>query len=229
MCLKALRLCLIHFLSSRAGGDDGYFSVVQRTFCIENRYILSFASDGYIKGLPCGYYINNFLSVYHSTTIRSTYQFVSLFQQFINQYLDGEHIVAYFAGYDDNGVNRVPYLFLLDRGRITRLNYDEQNVQILYNYHAVGNSLWINKLILPTLFMDNAQGQEESFQAAAIDFSKYSLSIAVKFAHFLLDLTGKMDTLAQITPTVNKYYTTARLTPWDGASFNNQMSRIFML
>lgn len=199
-------------------GDDGYYSVVQRTFCIESRYILSFTGSGYINGLPYGYYINIFLSASRTNSIHCTHEFADLFRQFISRYLTAkEHETVYLAGYDEVCDNREPCLLLLDRGQITRLNYDEQQTQILYNYHAVGNSLWINKLILPTLFKDTVRRQEETFQAASIDFSKYSLATAIDFAHFLLDLTRKMDKMAQISPSVNEFYNTARLTPWEGA------------
>lgn len=48
----------------------------------------------------------------------------------------------------------------------------------------IGRGLWINKLVLPVTFKDQQSDINESFEAAKIDFSKYSLDDAEKFAHF---------------------------------------------
>ena len=55
----------------KTNGDDGFPSSAQRTFCIDNRYILSFTGCNYINGMPYGYYVNSFLSTYYSVTIKS--------------------------------------------------------------------------------------------------------------------------------------------------------------
>lgn len=194
-------------------GDDGYFSESQRTFCLWNRYILSFVGNGYIGGLPYGYYINDFMFKNRQVTFQSVIDFLRCFFEYIKDYPIDKNEAIYCAGYDDNGIDLIPSLLLLERENIIRLNYDESNSQVLYNYHIVGNNLWINKLFLPTIFKDNVIGQEEEFQAASIDFSKYSIPAAVDFAHFLFSLTEQMDAIIQLRTTVNRKITTALITP----------------
>ena len=201
----------------KTNGDDGFPSSAQRTFCIDNRYILSFTGCNYINGMPYGYYVNSFLSTYHSVTIKSTFEFSDLFRKFINNHIPNDDVPIYIAGYDEIENRREAFLYLIDKGKIIRLNYDDKGAQFLYNYHSIGNSLWINKLILPTTYSDEFNKQDEKFQAACIDFSKYSLMAAIDFAHFLLSTTYKMDSFAQINPTVNTQYTTAIITPWEDA------------
>lgn len=204
-------------LSFVKNGDDGYFSVAERTFCLWNRYILSFAGNGYMDGLPYGYYVNAFLSEYHSHDVETTDCLMKLFSGFVMRCVPDNEEVIYCAGYDAEGTRQIPCLWLWDKGQMARLNYDERCSQPLYNYHTVGNSVWINKLLLPTTFEDLVVNRKEEFLAADIDFSKYSISTAVEFAHFLLDLTGTMDVVTQRRITVNKSFTTACVVPVKGA------------
>lgn len=198
--------------------DDGYMSAAKRTFCLWNRFILSFAGNGYIDGLPYGYYVNSFCISQEPDSIQSTKELAEIFGAFINKYYtDNSHDAMYFAGYDRDANSLKPVLLLSENTRIKRLNYNEKNSQILYNYHAIGNILWINKLFLPTTFKDSVTNREETFQAANIDFSKYSLSTAIDFSLFFFDLTRRMEVLAQLRPSINEIVTTALITPLDGA------------
>jgi len=194
-------------------GDEGYFSTAVRTFCLWDRYILSFAGEGYIDGMPYGYYISLFLKKNDSDRCQTVNDFAKLFIDFMGKYSSLDKVIIYCAGYDISDTDFVPCLMLIDKGDIIRLNYDSDNSQVLYNYHVVGNSLWINKLFLSTTFVDNVICQKETFNAANIDFSKYSVKTAVDFSKFLFDLTGKMDLITQTRPSVNNEITVAVVTP----------------
>lgn len=72
---------------------------------------------------------------------------------------------------------------MIDCDNVIKLNESNEKNEV-YNYHMIGRGLWINKLVLPTTFEDQQSEVNELFEAAKIDFSKYSLEDAENLLNF---------------------------------------------
>ena len=184
--------------------DEGFVATSTRTFAIWDKFLVSFVGNGFINGKPYGYYIQDIEYTRHSDQIASAKEVA----HFINTYFQksqnesDDPLTVYVAGstIDDAGPHHE--LYLIDRGKITNLNQTNGKNDV-YNYHVIGRSLWINKLVLPTQFIDEHTNMQESFNAATIDFSKYSLDDAEKFAQFLISTTVEMDNFIQTRASAN--------------------------
>lgn len=195
--------------------DEGYVSSSERIFSCIDRFVISFVGNGYVGDMPYGYIVNNLLSTGIDRNI-STAEFAKKTNSFISHLKVEESLSVYVAGIDiiDNKV--IPYLYLLDKGNVIRLNAtsEECDAHLFYNYHAVGQSLWINKLFLPTTFEDTHRQVTEEFAGANIDFRRFSLDQARSFAAFLVDTSAKMEVYTQMRPTINQCLSIAILKPF---------------
>lgn len=184
--------------------DEGFEASSKRTFAIWNKYLVSFVGGGFICGKPYGYYIQDIESKGMSIQINCVKDFAdylfNFFRHFHNE--DEEPLTVYIAGSSIEESRLCHELYLIDRDSIIKLNESNGKDEV-YNYHMIGRGLWINKLVLPTTFEDKQSEVNESFEAAKIDFSKYSLDDAEKFADFLIRTTAEMDKFIQIRATVN--------------------------
>lgn len=193
--------------------DEGFEASSKRTFAVWNRFIVSFVGGGFINGKPYGYYIQEIESKRISIQIGCVKDFVDYLSYFFMHLLpkNEESLTIYIAGSSikESGVRHE--LYLIDRDNIIKLNEPNGKDEV-YNYHMIGRGLWINKLVLPVTFKDQQSDINESFEAAKIDFSKYSLDDAEKFAHFLIRTTVDMDKFIQTRATVNMNVTTGIVT-----------------
>ena len=195
--------------------DEGYFTSSERIFSCLDRFVISFIGNGYIGDMPYGYIVNNLLSIGLDSNI-STAEFAKKTNSFISQFEVEESLSIYVAGIDIIANKVIPYLYLLDKGNVIRLNAitEECDAHLFYNYHAVGQSLWINKLFLPTTFEDTNRQVTEEFVGANIDFRRFSLDQARSFAAFLVDISAKMEVYTQMRPTINQCLSIAILKPF---------------
>ena len=91
------------------------------------------------------------------------------------------------------------------------LNFTQYLNKIVYNYHFVGRSLWLNKLLLPTSYTVEQENKID-FDSVDIDFSKYSLEDAVDFSKTFFRLSRELDNIAQVKQMVGEYLTIGILT-----------------
>ena len=104
----------------------------------------------------------------------------------------------------------LPNIFLSDNGQLIPINRGKNN-KIVYNYHFVGRSLWLNKLLLPTSYTVEQENKID-FDSVDIDFSKYSLDDAVDFSKTFFRLSRELDNIAQVKQMVGEYLTIGILT-----------------
>ena len=104
----------------------------------------------------------------------------------------------------------LPNIFLSDNGQLIPINRGKDN-KIVYNYHFVGRSLWLNKLLLPTSYTVEQENKID-FDSVDIDFSKYSLEDAVDFSKTFFRLSRELDNIAQVKQMVGEYLTIGILT-----------------
>lgn len=193
--------------------DEGFEASSKRTFAIWNRFLVSFVGGGFINGKPYGYYIQEVESKRKSIQVDCVKDFVVYLLKFFKHLLheDEEPLTIYVAGSSIEDSSLRHELYLIDHDNIIKLNAPNGEEEV-YNYHLIGRGFWINKLVLPTTFEDKRLGVNELFEAAKIDFSKYSLYDAEKFAHFLIRTTAEMDEFIQTRATVNLNITTGIVT-----------------
>lgn len=199
--------------------DDGFFHTsVVRTFELGKRFIVSFVGNGYLCGLPCGFYIEYFkcecLSL-ESSTKKMAEKLMNFLKK---QVLDEERISFYIAGYDIDKFNkRIPCIYLVENDKYMIINQDQKSEPV-YNYHSIGRSFWINKLLLNTGFQDEMLENFTRFDDIYIDFSKYSIVDAKNFSEDLIKVSSLMDKYAQFKPMISDNVTIGILLPFDGAS-----------
>lgn len=193
--------------------DEGFEASSQRTFAVWDRFLVSFVGGGFINGKPYGYYIQEIESKRMSVQIGCVKDFVIYISKSFNNFHNEaeEPLTIYIAGSSIEESRLCHELYLIDRDNILKLNAPNGKDEV-YNYHLIGKGLWINKLVLPTTFKDKQTEVNETFEAAKIDFSKYSLYDAEKFAHFLIRTTVEMDRFIQTRATVNLNVTTGIVT-----------------
>lgn len=193
--------------------DDGFTASSKRTFSIWGRFLISFVGNGFINGKPYGCFvqeIENRLSCQQKGSVQEfANQINNYFQQF--QKVNEEQVTVYVAGSTVTESGLRNELYLIEHDKISKLNQSDGQEEV-YNYHLIGRGLWSNKLILPTIFDDEHADTKELFEAARIDFSKYSLEDAKNFAHFLIRATADMDKFTQTRTSVDLNITTCIVT-----------------
>ena len=188
-----------------AKSDNGFLQKKQKSiFSFKERFLLCVQGTGYINGLPYAYHINKVFKALGEEFFKTTKDFCSSFKEKISSVIPSqEQVVFYIAGIDTIGdTDPHPAVYLLDRNNLQVINQGNNN-EVVYNYHSFGRNLWINKLLLPTVF---EQGKDEKieFDPLYIDFSKYSLNDAIEFGKTILEISYKMDNFAQLKQMVGE-------------------------
>lgn len=179
--------------------DQTFFHKRQRRlFSYQDKFMICLHGSGYIKGLPYAFYINKVFSLLQTEQYKNVKDFAVDFRKEISNYMESEEILSFYAIGIDKGDNgeRIPVVILLDNNNMTMINCGYDN-HIVYNYHAIGHNLWLNKLLLPTFFIDNGGGKTE-FENVDIDFSKYSIDDAIDFSKNIIFISREMDNIAQL-------------------------------
>lgn len=205
-----------------ANSDNGFLQKKQKClFSFRERFLLCVQGGGYINGLPYAYYINHVLNAMDNLDFKSTEAFCMEFKNRIASIIPSEEqVVFYIAGIDNiENAKPVPVVYLLDNN-LHIINQSNNN-EVVYNYHSFGRNLWINKLLLPTIFK---QGKDEyiDFGNCYIDFSKYSLYEAIEFGKSILEISYKMDKFTQLKQMVGEYVTVGYITLNGELEISNQ-------
>ena len=193
--------------------DEGFMASSKRTFTILGKFLISFVGNGFINGKPYGCIIQEIENRMTNLQNDTVEDFVNHLNSFLKQFHkeDEEPITVYVAGSSITDLGLHNELFLIEQDKITKLNQPNGQEEV-YNYHLIGRGLWSNKLILPTSFKDEHSGTKELFEAAKIDFSKYSLEDAKNFTHFIIRTTADMDRFTQTRASVDQNITTCIVT-----------------
>ena len=207
--------------------DEGFISSSERTFACMNRFVVSFVGSGYVNDMPYGYVLNSFLANEVDKDI-STFGFADKLKDFVSQFKTEEPLCIYVAGIEIIENKIVPFLYLIDKGQIVRLNapIEQDSSQLFYNYHAIGQSLWINKLFLPTKFDNSHKQTSENFAGANIDFRRFSIEQAKSFALFLIETSANMEKISQLRPTINETITLATILPFASPQITNKTDQL---
>lgn len=183
--------------------DDGFVQANQsRLFTFADRFLINIIGSGFSNGLPYAYYVEKVLCTLKERVFDTTREFaVSFDEKFTSMIGKDEHAVYYIAGIDSSKETVFePVVYLVEDKNVNAINRGI-NRNVVYNYHAIGNTMWLDKLILPTSSRVN-DDEEIVLDEARIDFSKYSMSNAVEFVKTMLSISNSMDKFAQLKPRV---------------------------
>jgi hypothetical protein len=167
---------------------------------------LNIHGNGFVKGMPYAFYVEVILNKLKGKTFQKTIDFANSFSTEMEAFMgEGQNLSFYIVGIDDidESTRRIPVLLLFDQGKLSRINCGIDNTTV-FNYHAIGHSVWINKLLLRTSIETDDSNKIE-FESADIDFSKYSLEDAIDFSKTLMTISRKMDNIAQLKQMVGNY------------------------
>ena len=193
--------------------DQGFLhKKLKRLFVFKDRFIICMHGNGFINGLPCAYYIEKVFASLADTEFPSLEEFGKVFEKKLAAFWPKDTRQSFYVLGLDTGDNRetLPNILLSDNGQLIPINRGKDN-QIVYNYHSVGRSLWLNKLLLPTSYTVE-QEKQIVFDRVDIDFSKYSLEDAIDFSKTFFRLSRELDNIAQIKQMVGEYLTIGILT-----------------
>jgi hypothetical protein len=193
--------------------DQGFLhKKLKRLFVFQNRFIICMHGNGFVNGLPCAYYIEKVFAYLAEAEFPNLEEFAKAFEKRLATYLDKDTRQSFYVLGMDNGDSKdtLPNIILSDNGQLIPINRGKDN-QIVYNYHSVGRSLWLNKLLLPTSYTIDQEKQID-FDSVDIDFSKYSLEDAVDFSKTFFRLSRELDNIAQVKQMVGEYLTIGILT-----------------
>lgn len=188
-----------------AKSDHGFLQKKQKSiFSFGERFLVCVQGTGYIDGLPYAYHINKVFKALDKDAFKTTTDFCYSFKEKISSdIMSKAQVVFYIAGIDmDADSESRPVVYLLDGNNLQIINQSNNN-EVVYNYHSFGRNLWINKLLLPTVFEDG-NNEKIEFDPLYIDFSKYSLNDAIEFGKIILEISYKMDNFAQLKQMVGE-------------------------
>lgn len=172
-------------------------------FVYEHRYVVSIQGSGFYKGLPYSYYANKIFLNLKYQELDNTNAFANAFYIELSKHIESTNdLIVYIAGIDIINNDAKPYVYIITNNKIQPINVGEDGC-IVYNYHAIGQTYWINKLLLPSEYV-NDTGDCISFKGADIDFSKFSLDEAIEFAETMIQFSCKMNYLTQLSQVIGE-------------------------
>lgn len=195
--------------------DDGFSHThTNRTFVLFNKYAISFCDNGYVQGLPYGYYVAKFQQDNWNLSNQRPSEVAMAFVRYLNDCFNIKDCDKfYIAGYDKVNNQSVPYVAFFESNELHVVNSDPDN-NYVYNFHAIGETYWLYKLLLNTKLAEDKS--EVEFGNIDIDFTKYSLSDAEDFATSMIKLSAKLDYFAQYSNRVGERISIVRITPLQG-------------
>lgn len=190
--------------------NEGYFITdSEKLFVMNDRFLVAIEGNTFQDGLPISYYM-------HQESIRQwngnqTKDLARFLVDQLSAMFPIENMVIYTAGYDSEDTGILPKVYMINNGRIELINI-AQDGKCVYNYHAIGRTHWINKLIMQTRADIGSDSIE--FPSCEIDFSKYSSRMGKEFVCSMLELSEKMDRLSQVRPSIGEKYQIAAIRPF---------------
>ena len=166
------------------------------------------SSLGYMVCTPCPTFVNGMpLSYYYERAIlgisncKSALDFTTLLSKTLKDAgVPVDNILFYVSGYT---MDQRQEVYIADRNNINKVNEGTNNESV-YNFHSVGHSIWLDKLLLPTFYKFES-GETVCFSPIDIDFSKYSLEEAEDFACFLINTSREIDKYAQMNQNIGEF------------------------
>lgn len=186
--------------------DQGFLhKKLKRLFVFKDRFIICMHGNGFLNGLPCAYYIEKVFAYLADTEFPNLEDFAKSFEKKLSTYLAKGTRQSFYVLGMDTGDNKemLPNIILSDNGQLIPINRGKDN-QIVYNYHSVGRSLWLNKLLLPTSYTIEQEKQID-FDSVDIDFSKYSIDDAIDFSKTFFRLSRELDNIAQLKQMIGEH------------------------
>lgn len=196
-----------------ADEDQGFLhKKLKRLFVYNDRYIICTHGYGFINGLPCAYYIEKVFASFGNIDFHSVSEFAEILGDKLSFFINKNAILSFYVfGMDERESDEtVPCIVLYDNGQLFHINRGKEN-QIVYNYHSMGRSFWLNKLLLPTSYTID-EAKKIDFDSVDVDFSKYSIDDAVDFINTLFRLSREMDNITQLKQMIGEYLTIGILT-----------------
>lgn len=197
-------------LSEIKNSDDGFYQKANnKLFTVADRFVICIESDGFYKGLPISYYVRQISHRINCSDINTTGEFLATINTELTNTFPDINITAYVGGIDyKNEGSFSPVLAMIEDGNIHIINMSEDS-QPVYNYHAIGRSFWINKMMMETSAVD--ENDNIAFPRYDIDFSKYSCADAISFTSDLIKISAKMDRYCQMKPKIGDSVQTVAL------------------
>ncbi len=199
--------------------DDGFYQRgIDKIFPIGNRFVLVWEGNAFIDGLPFSYFVR---PIFNSISIESHKTVEDIAGQVLErlrELMPNEDLMGYVAGYDNVENRKIPIVALIHNQQISVIN-KSQSGEPVFNYHCIGRTHWVNKLLLPSkLILGDDIIEAQSFD---IDFSKYSTLMAVEFSQYLLTMSQKQDEFSQLKPMIGGPLQTVVISPYEGIRINN--------
>lgn len=194
--------------------DDGFYQRgIDKIFPIGNRFVLVWEGNAFIDGLPFSYFARPILNSISIESHKTVEDIAGQVLERLREIMPNEDLMGYVAGYDNVENRKTPIVALIHNQQISIIN-KSQSGEPVFNYHCIGRTHWVNKLLLPSkLILGDDIIEAQSFD---IDFSKYSTLMAVEFAQFLLTMSQKQDEFSQLKPMIGGPLQTVVISPFDG-------------
>ncbi len=184
--------------------DDGFLQKQGRTlFVYQKRFLVCIRCNTLVNDLPWGFYVNKIFFELKTQNIVSTIEFANAFKEKLSKIDKDQSVTCYIAGIDHTEKEIFKYnVLLVDKNKVSPINKNISGEDV-YNYHSIGRSMWINKLLLPTSVKQN--DIDTAFENVDIDFSKYSVAEAKEFALSLINTSREMDKFCQLKQMVGEH------------------------
>lgn len=203
-------------LSEVRNKESFFYTEIEKLFVINSRYVVAIEGCNFHNGLPVSYYMRTeSILNWEGNSVKKLAEFLS--DEF-KRIFQNENIIAYVAGYDKDSTKTDPYIYMIHNDQVVPINIAQDGVHV-YNFHAVGRSHWINKLMMRT--EADINGDKIEFESADIDFSKYSPELTKRFVRSMLTLSEEMYMFSQKSPQIGGKYQIATIHPTSGISIES--------
>lgn len=193
-----------------------FYTESEKLFQIGGRYVVAIEGCQFHKGLPVSYYMRTgSILNWQGSSARELAEF--LLEEFKQLFCD-ENIIAYVAGYDKEGAYLNPNIYMIHNEHVVSINRAHDGTHV-YNFHAIGRSHWINKLMMGTEAEIN--GDRLAFDFVEIDFAKYSIDLTKSFVMSMLRLSVEMEKFSQKPPQIGGRSQIAIIHPTKGVFIEN--------
>ena len=206
--------------------DDGFYQRgIEKVFPIGNRFVLVWEGNAFLNGLPFSYFIRPILNNISIESHKTVEVIAGQVLERLKEIMPNEDLMGYVAGYDDVESRKTPIVALIHNQQISVINKNQLGEPV-FNYHCVGRTHWVNKLLLPSkLVLGDDIIDVQSYDIA---FSKYSTRMAVEFAQYLLTMSQKQDEFSQLKPMIGGPLQTVIISPFEGICISDGLRNQFL-
>ena len=204
--------------------DDGFYQRgIEKIYPIGNRFALVWEGNAFLNGLPFSYFVRPILKNISFESFKTVEDIAGYVFERLRVIMPSEDLMGYVAGYDDVDNKMAPVVALIHNQQISIINKN-QSGEPVYNYHCIGRTHWVNKLLLPSKLVLGDELMD--LQPYDIDFSKYSTHMAVEFAQFLITMSQKQDEFSQLKPMIGGPLQTVVISPFEGVRISDCLQNL---